>query len=193
MHEPTRGSGLLEGFLARKRADLADSLIDGSLRGGRLLDIGCGSYPLFLERTRFAGKFGIDPMIEDGERRGITLMKLRASEGAALPFADGFFSAVTMLAVIEHLAPAQGLSLVKEAHRLLAPGGQLVITTPAAWSDRLLRALARVRLVSPEEINEHRAAYRRHTLSRALADAGFGRCETGYFELGLNLWARASK
>jgi hypothetical protein len=37
----TRGFGLLEGFLASKRAQMADRLIPGDLRNGKILDICC--------------------------------------------------------------------------------------------------------------------------------------------------------
>ena len=43
----TRGFGLLEGVLAKKRASLANSLIPASLRTDRILDIGCGSIRFF--------------------------------------------------------------------------------------------------------------------------------------------------
>ena len=59
----TRGYGLLEGFLAQQRSRVADALIPASLRTGRLLDIGCGAYPLFLAQTSFARKFGLDKQV----------------------------------------------------------------------------------------------------------------------------------
>ena len=57
---PTRGSGLLEPFLARLRARKANRLIPPHLRSGRILDIGCGSFPYFLAHTSFAEKFALD-------------------------------------------------------------------------------------------------------------------------------------
>jgi len=56
----TRGSGLLEGFLARQRSRQARTLIPPSSGNGRVLDIGCGSYPLFLVGSEFAEKFGLE-------------------------------------------------------------------------------------------------------------------------------------
>ena len=61
----TRGHGLLEGFLARRRAGRANRLIRPELRGGRILDIACGSYPLFLSRCTFAERVGIDQVAEE--------------------------------------------------------------------------------------------------------------------------------
>src|SRR2546423_15607544 len=56
----TRGHGLLEGFLARQRVRRANSLIPESARAGRVLDIGCGTYPLFLLSTAFHERYGLD-------------------------------------------------------------------------------------------------------------------------------------
>ena len=72
---------------------------------------------------------------------------------------DEFFNAITMLAVLEHLNPSSLVLLLTEIYRTLNPGGILVITSPAAWSDSLLQRMARVNLVSQEEINEHVFAY----------------------------------
>ena len=35
-------------------------LIPSHLRSGRILDVGCGSYPYFLAHTEFAEKFALD-------------------------------------------------------------------------------------------------------------------------------------
>ena len=57
--QPTRGHRALEGYLARRRAQKAKQLIPEQQRRGRLLDVGCGSYPYFLATTQFAEKWGI--------------------------------------------------------------------------------------------------------------------------------------
>ena len=61
----TRGHGLLERFLARKRACMANQLIPSHLRNGRILDIGCGSFPYFLLNTVFTEKCGLDKIGAD--------------------------------------------------------------------------------------------------------------------------------
>ena len=63
----TRGSGYLEKFLAKKRLQMANKLIPTSFRQGKILDIGCGSYPYFLLNTPFRKKYGIDPHVSTGE------------------------------------------------------------------------------------------------------------------------------
>lgn len=48
--------GPLDLWLARKRYRMAQELVSPVADRGRILDIGCGSYPLFLITTDFAEK-----------------------------------------------------------------------------------------------------------------------------------------
>jgi SAM-dependent methyltransferase len=192
---PTRGGGLLESFLARLRARQANRLIPAALRRGRILDIGCGSYPYFLSHTSFSEKFAIDQVRPDTPPPDVRWHELNLNAEPQLPFTDEFFSAITLLAVAEHLDPTNLAQLFKEIHRTLQPGGMVVITTPAAWSDGLLHTMARLRLVSPEEISEHVYAYTTPLLGWYFGMAGFSmdQLRFGYFELKLNIWATATR
>lgn len=100
----TRGSGLLEGLLAKKRSAKANSLIKDFHRKGRILDIGCGSYPYFLMTVDFKEKYGVDPVLDMSKIKNgkIILKKLDVTE-QKLPFADNNFDVITMLAVFEHI------------------------------------------------------------------------------------------
>lgn len=198
MSELTRGKGLLEPLLADWRAQRANQLIPSHLREGRILDIGCGTYPYFLAHTSFAEKFAIDQIPlskETATQLCIESYTLDLEQKPKLPFEDGFFHAVTLLAVVEHLDPALMALLFKEVYRVLKPGGLVALTTPAAWSDGLLKFMARVRLVSAEEIQEHAYAYTLPLLGWYFGQAGFEMSKTrfGYFELMLNMWATAQK
>ena len=191
----TRGHGLLESFLARQRARKANKLIPGNLREGRILDIGCGSYPYFLSHTYFREKFAIDQLSPQSFPPDILLSTLDLNAEPHLPFEDGYLSAITLLAVVEHLNPTSLVQLFAEAHRVLHPGGVLVVTTPSAWSDGLLHWMARLNLVSAEEINEHVYAYTLPLLGWYFGRAGFDMHKTkfGYFEMMLNMWAVARR
>lgn len=199
-HSPqrfTRGKGLLEPLLARLRAQRANRLIPSELREGRILDIGCGSYPYFLSHTVFRQKFAVDqlPPTEHGQRLNIHWYTLDLNAAPHLPFEDDFFSAVTLLAVVEHLNPQSMAELFRETYRVLQPGGVVVMTTPAAWSDGLLKFMARLGLVSAEEIREHVFAYTLPLLGWYFGRAGFEmtKLQFGYFEFMLNMWAVAKK
>lgn len=195
----TRGYGLLEGMLARQRIALANRLIPPASRTGRLLDIGCGNYPLFLFNTGFSERYGIDRLAggacRPGETGGVNLIDHDLERSPRLPFSDAFFDVVTMLAVFEHIELSGLPAIVSEIRRVLKPGGLFIMTTPAAWTDRILRCMAAVRLVSRVEIEEHKFAHTHGSITRVLGDGGFGSDDLalGYFEAYMNIWATARK
>jgi SAM-dependent methyltransferase len=194
----TRGKGLLEPTLAHLRTQRANRLIPADLRAGRILDIGCGSFPYFLAHTSFQEKFAVDqlPMArETAARNRIEFFTLNLNQEPHLPFEDDFFSIVTLLAVVEHLNPDSMALLFRESRRVLKPGGMTILTTPAAWSDGLLKFMARLNLVSAEEIHEHAFAYTLPLLGWHFGQAGFEmtKLRFGYFEFMLNMWATAQK
>jgi SAM-dependent methyltransferase len=174
---------------------MANRLIPPRLRKGRILDIGCGSYPYFLAHTTFREKFGIDQFEVDETPQGIIYHTLDVNVDPRLPFEEGFFDAMTMLAVIEHLNPESLLKLLQETRRVLVTDGMVLLTTPAAWSFRLLQLMAAVNLVSKEEIDEHVFAYTPPLLGWYFGAAGFpmDKLRFGSFEFGLNLWATAQR
>ncbi len=194
----TRGKGVLEPTLARLRTHRANRLIPVEHRAGRILDIGCGSFPYFLAHTAFKEKFAVDqlPMAKETIiRNQIEFFTLDLNEEPHLPFEEGYFDAVTLLAVVEHLNPDSLALLFRESRRVLKQGGMVILTTPAAWSDGLLKLMARLNLVSAEEIHEHAFAYTLPLLGWHFGQAGFEmtKVKFGYFEMMLNMWATATK
>jgi SAM-dependent methyltransferase len=197
----TRGVGILERFLAKKRSRMANSLIPDISRNGRILDIGCGAFPYFLVETRFKEKYGIDQAREFDRHRvalanshpELHLQQWDFGTQTHLPFDDDFFDVVTMLAVFEHIEPRHLERLLSEIRRVLKPGGCYVMTTPAGWTDRLLRFMARLKLVSAVEIEDHKDTYSHHKVRRLLEAGGF-QCKNihlGHFELFMNIWGKA--
>ncbi len=194
----TRGKGLLEPLLAQLRTRRANQLIPAELRSGRILDIGCGSFPYFLAHTAFEEKFAVDQLQmppETAQQNRIDFFSLNLNEEPRLPFESVYFDVVTLLAVVEHLDPDSMAVLFQEACRVLKPGGLVVLTTPSAWSDGLLKFMARAGLVSAEEIHEHAFAYTLPLLGWHFGQAGFqmSKVRFGYFEFMLNMWATARK
>lgn len=104
---------------------LRQNLINSS---GRLLDYGAGSGALVsILRSIGVNAEGVE--FSESARdyclnhRGFSLKKsLRG-----VP--DGYFHVVSMIEVIEHLTDLNGT--LREIHRVLAPGGKLVVATPS--------------------------------------------------------------
>lgn len=185
---------MLEPFLAEQRCRQADRLIPQEARAGRLLDVGCGTYPMFLMQTRFAERYGLDRSVPTAlNRPGLTLLNHDVAEARQLPFPNSFFNVVTMLAVFEHLDEDVLVNLLSEINRVLTDGGAFIMTTPARWTTSLLRLMSRLRLVSQEEVDEHKQQHTREQIVQLLVRGGFRReqIDVGTFELGVNLWARA--
>lgn len=190
----TRGFGIFESYLAKKRAQKAESLIKSSQRKGRVLDIGCGSFPHFLASTNFKEKFGLDSSVKEDNFNGseIKIIKMNAGK-KEMPFDKGFFECVTMLAVFEHIKTEDLSFVLKEIKRILSPKGSFIMTTPAPWSNNILWFLSRIGLISKVEIDDHKHALSPQNIENLLREAGFKKTKKGFFELGLNLWFLAEK
>lgn len=99
----------------------------------RVLDAGCGSGYGSAELARTAREVvGVDVSAEAIEyaRQNYALPNLRFLEGSCteVPLPDASFDLVVAFEVIEHLA--EWPRLIEEARRLLAPGGQFIVSTP---------------------------------------------------------------
>jgi SAM-dependent methyltransferase len=177
---------------------MANKLIPASLRQGCIADIGCGNYPLFLLNANFRKKIGLEktvgPNLDDAGDR-LIILKHDVEISNSLPLGEAECDVVTMLAVLEHVTPAQASKLLNEIYRVLRPGGLLIITTPAPWTGFILRRMAKLGLVSPEEIHDHKAAYGLDSIFSLLKQTKFSEklFRGGYFELFMNCWAIAFK
>lgn len=196
----TRGFGLFERFLAKKRAQLADSLIPRPFRSGRILDIGCGVNPAFLQTTAFSEKYGIDKAGSLSchtkfDEQLITFIHHDIESGDPFPFYDEFCDVVTMLAVIEHISPNNLSKVIAELYRVLKRGGLLIITTPSHWTGFILNGMSLLRLISRQEVKDHKELYTSDDIMKALQLGGFapGNMEQGCFEFYMNTWIMAIK
>jgi len=97
-----------------------------------------------------------------------------------------------MLAVFEHLQRPQ--ALLREACRILTPGGSLIMTWPAALVDPILNVLHGLHLISDEmESDEHQKRIPVSEVKLMLKRAGFSETCHRTFELGLNNLMVATK
>ena len=101
--------------------------------GKRVLDAGCGAGYGAAELARVAASV----VGSDISAQAVTFARehyaapnlwFEQADCTALPHADGRFDLVVAFEVIEHLANWR--ELLMEARRLLAPGGQFVVSTP---------------------------------------------------------------
>jgi len=102
-------------------------------RGGRFLEVGCGHGFFLAEAARsglFASCSGADISMASlrEARQRAPGTGLAQADGEYLGFRGGTFDAVCLTEVIEHV-PDQ-VAVLKEASRMLAPGGILVVTAP---------------------------------------------------------------
>lgn len=122
------------------RCDWVADEIDENVES--VLDIGCG-YGWTL--ARLAGKVkslvGID-LDEEAlatARANYPQIQFLLQTGSSLPFADGVFDAVILSDVIEHVGDQNKGPVIREAWRVLKPGGQFLFTAPYAgllsWAD----------------------------------------------------------
>lgn len=111
--------------------------IVGSLSPGQVLDLGCGTGWLVDRlREQLSGLIvGVD-VLTDVRPRGWQYVTADLTGG--LPFRSDAFACVIAGEVIEHVPDPD--RLLQEIHRVLAPRGNLVISTPnmVSWANRVL-------------------------------------------------------
>jgi SAM-dependent methyltransferase len=103
----------------------------------RVLDLGCGSgRALLWNRDWQSAMAGIDiaPYFAEEARASVDLL---LGDLRRLPFADGTFTKAFSLDVLEHLSPDALRAMLREAARVLAPGGQLFVYTHVRKNARI--------------------------------------------------------
>jgi SAM-dependent methyltransferase len=123
--------------------------------GGRVLDVGCGTGGFLHQlRQRFPGAYDVlgtdiaGPALDHAEALGVPVHRGSFLD-AELPAES--FDAITFWAVLEHL-PEPG-EFLREAARLLKPGGVLVALVPNFDSLAVRLLGVRYRYVLPQHLN----------------------------------------
>jgi SAM-dependent methyltransferase len=132
-------------------------------REAELLDIGCGSAWLAEHFDRYTGVDGSADAVQIATQRGRNVTVADVDRPLELP--DGSFDAIIIKDVLEHVGdPAR---LIREAHRLLRPGGRVFASSPDAqrwvWDDYT-----------------HRRPFTRKSFRLLFSDQGFCVRELGY-------------
>ena len=116
--------------------DLLDEVI-GDVEGRDVLDVGCGAGWL-VRRMAAAGAraVGVDPLAAALERaraeRSQGTLSYRLAGAQELPFEDASFDVVVFFNSLHHVPVAELDDAVREACRVLRPGGLLVVQEPLA-------------------------------------------------------------
>lgn len=100
-----------------------------SLEGARILDVGCG-LGLYVRRFRdFSDEvYGVDVDPERVREASRSLPNIEEASAETLPYPEGFFDVVLSHEVLEHVP--DDVAATREAHRVLTPGGHLVVFAP---------------------------------------------------------------
>ena len=163
---------------------------------GRTLELGVDPYfittmltehtKLDLDLANYFGTQNPDPTITQsvtytgadgvGTKRELTSADFYLEEDV-FPWPDDTFDVVVFCEIIEHLLmdPAR---VLREIHRVLKPGGRLVLTTPNVDRlDNVLRLVAGANIYDPYSgygpYGRHNREYNRHELHLLLSHLGF--------------------
>jgi tRNA (uracil-5-)-methyltransferase TRM9 len=116
--------------------------------GDRILDLGCGNGRLLkVLRGRKMEYFGLDTskkLIEIA-RREHPQNRFEVGDILNLPYSDDFFNKVFVIRTLHHIPSKEfRLQALREARRVLKPGGLLVLTVWNVWGSKYKKNLLRV-------------------------------------------------
>ena len=183
VHALQKTLGLLA-YLAAFRRGALDNLVKylTELPHGHLLEVGCGDGQIleFMQNLGWTVE-GVDfdsLAVESARRKGL---RVRLGKLQTQQYAENTFDAIVMSHVIEHVH--QPDSLLRECHRVLKPGGKLVVLTPNArsWGHRKFRRCWRglepprhLQVFTPQSLHRltQQAGFSRNSICTTLRNAG---------------------
>jgi SAM-dependent methyltransferase len=124
---------------------------------GPILDLGAGC-GYFVEA---AARWGFESVGLEGASEAVDMAKKRMPDldirqhrlSEIFPFDENYFATVLLNQVIEHLEPQVMRHALHEAHRVLRPGGMLLITSPSCYNKAELMAdPTHINLLSPRDL-----------------------------------------
>lgn len=149
-----------------------------SLPPGRVLDIGCGLGYLLSGIPDSWDRYGVE-VSEFAATRAAPYGTIHHGDLASAKYADGSFDVVVMHHVIEHVDEPVGL--LREAMRVLRPGGRFLLGTPDFDGAMARRFGDNYRLLHDPT---HVSLFTNESMHRALRDCGLviDRVECPFFE-----------
>lgn len=119
-----------------------------------VLDVGCADGVLFaVGRSRIASGVGVDVRPYEDRARGP--FEYRTGDLGEVLKAGEEFTAITMLAVVEHIEETELKLWADLVPDVLAPQGRLIITVPSPLVDKILHVGMALRIFDGIEAHEH--------------------------------------
>ena len=187
----TKNFNFIDKIVARYRLSKVLELVE---KDDVILDFGCGTYSFLLNLSKDIIKFGVGVDYDVlSDKRGNIEYRQYKFDGH-LPFKDGQFNKIFMLAVLEHIAEDEVLILFKEFRRILKCNGKIVLTTPTPQSKFFLEFLAfKLKIISRDEIADHKKYYNQLDLEYLCKSTGLKINTYRLFFGGLNSCAVLEK
>ncbi|WP_457741454.1 class I SAM-dependent methyltransferase [Thermococcus sp.] len=155
-------------YVDRTEKRLVFSLL--SKHSGKALDLGCGTgnYTLELKKRGFdvIGLDASERMVEIARGKGAPCI---VGDAYSLPFPDESFDLVMSITMFEFIRRPE--NVVKEIHRVLKPGGEVIIGTMNGRSTWFL--FKRIKSLFVETAYRYARFYTPVELERLLKEAGF--------------------
>ncbi len=143
-------AGLYEYTMTRAYREARIRIAESLVSGGYCLECGAGKGGQFqilqkmtsLAANKYVGIELSSSYVSIAKSKGLQV--LQANLNHSLPFADQSFQCVFGFSVLEHLV--NGCRFLQESHRVLKPGGRLVLITPnlSAWFNVFLLAIGKM-------------------------------------------------
>jgi 2-polyprenyl-3-methyl-5-hydroxy-6-metoxy-1,4-benzoquinol methylase len=160
---------------------VADALARHDVKGGRVIDVGCGHGTLrTVLRDRFAEYRGLDVVRYSGLPVEVEFTRVDL-DSEAWPVEPGLANLVVAIETIEHLE--NPWAFVRQLAALAAPRGWVIVTTPNQLSVLSLVTLVLKRRFSAFQdahYPAHRTALLESDLRRIVEAAGLDAVEVGY-------------